>query len=89
MNAERVSELSPDAWPYTGKEIDVLTHRACANRPGIAFSSEKTADLLAKLKKEQKRKFRICGGASAVNPVLRAHMADEITVSVIPVLHGI
>jgi len=38
--------------------------------------------------KENKRNIWICGGASIVNQVLQAHMADEITVSVMPVLLG-
>ena len=83
-----VTELSPDVWPYEGKETYVLTHRDCVNQPGITFSSQKVVDLLSKLKEEQKRNIWICGGASIVNQVLQAHMADEITVSVMPVLLG-
>ena len=83
-----VTELSPDVWPYEGKETYVLTHRDCVNQPGITFSSQKVVDLLSKLKEEQKRNIWICGGASIVNQVLQAHMADEITVSIMPVLLG-
>ena len=83
-----VTELSPDVWPCDGKGTYVLTHRDCANQPGITFSSQKVADLLSNLKEEQKRNIWICGGASIVNQVLRARLADEITVSVMPVLLG-
>ena len=83
-----ITELSPDVWPYDGKETYVLTHRDCVNQPRITFSSQKAVDLLSKLKEEQKRNIWICGGASIVNQVLQAHMADEITVSVMPVLLG-
>lgn len=88
MYSQIVTELSPGVWPYDGKETYVLTHRDCVNQPGITFSSQKAVDLLSKLKEEQKRNIWICGGASVVNQVLQAHMADEITVSVMPVLLG-
>jgi dihydrofolate reductase len=83
-----VTELSPETWPYNGKETYVLTHRDCADRPGIRFINATVVDLLSKLKEEQRKSIWICGGAVVVNQVLQTRMADEITVSVIPILLG-
>lgn len=82
------TELSPDVWAYDGKETYVLTHRDCADKPGITFVNTEVVDLLSKLKDEKKKNIWICGGAAIVNQVLQAHMADEITVSFIPALIG-
>ena len=83
-----VTDLSPDIWPYNGKETYVLTHRDCVNQPRITFINIKLVDLLLKLKDKQKKSIWICGGASIVNQALQAHTVGEITVSVMPVLLG-
>ena len=83
-----VSELSPNAWPYDGKETYVLTHRSLPNKPGIAFVNEEVGSLLGRLKKQTGKSVWICGGASLVNQALAAKQVDEIVVSVMPVLLG-
>lgn len=83
-----ITELSPDVWPYHGKKTYVLTHRECKECPEITFANKSVVDLLTELKKETKKDIWICGGASIVNQVLQAQMADEITISVMPILLG-
>lgn len=58
------------------------------NSPEITFANKNVVDLLTELKKETKKDIWICGGASIVNQVLQAQMADEITISVMPILLG-
>ena len=83
-----VTELSPDTWPYAGKQTYVLTHGEHANQPEITFTSQGVAELLPTLRDGLSGNVWICGGASVVNQALRARLVDEFIVSIIPTLLG-
>ncbi len=53
-----VTELSPDAWAYPGKETYVLTHREMEDKPGIRFTGEPLETLLSNLKKKEGQETR-------------------------------
>src|SRR5574344_2829369 len=83
-----VTELAPNNWSYAGRQTYVLTHRTLPNQPGITFVSEDVNVLLPRLKQGLGKTIWICGGADLVSQVLEARLADEITVSVMPILLG-
>lgn len=83
-----ITELSPNHWDYAGKQTYVLTHRKCKNTNEITFTDISVEKLLVELKKENGKDVWICGGATVINPALKAHLIDEITISVIPTLLG-
>ncbi len=83
-----VTDLSPEQWPYEGKMSYVMTHRAYEDKEGIHFTSEDIGALLGRLKAQEGKDIWICGGASVVNEVLRLSLADEICISVIPMILG-
>jgi dihydrofolate reductase len=83
-----ITELSPDAWPYEGMHTCVLTHRDCPDQKGITFTAMPLADLLAKLKQEPGKNIWICGGASIIHQALQSQAAEELIISIMPVLLG-
>ncbi|MBE7721669.1 MAG: GNAT family N-acetyltransferase [Lacrimispora celerecrescens] len=83
-----VTELSPEAWPYPGKETWVLTHREMEDRTGIQFTGEPLDTLLSGLKKKEGKAVWICGGAQLVNQLMEKDLIDEYHLTLMPVLLG-
>ena len=81
-------ELSPEVWPYSGKEAYVLTHKDIVDRPGIHFTREPLEHLLSVLKKREGKAIWICGGAQLVNQLMNKELIDEYHLTVMPVLLG-
>ena len=82
------TELLPGAWPYAAQSTHVLTHRSMENEPGISFTQEPVASLLARLKAQSGGEIWICGGASVVNQCIRAGLIDRYHINVIPTIRG-
>ena len=83
-----VTELSPEVWPYPGKETYVLTHKEMEDRPGIRFTKEPLETLLSGLKKREGKGIWICGGAQVVNQLMEMEFIDEYHLTVMPLLLG-
>ncbi len=84
-----VTELAVGNYPYKGKKSYVLTRKNIENEEEIFFVNKSVAELLGELKSNgDEGDIWINGGASIVNQVLKADMADEITISVIPTILG-
>ena len=80
-------ELSPEAWPYEGKVVYVLTHHPEKNAPpGVHFAQEDAADLVRRLREEVDGTVWICGGADVAEQCLPE--IEEFRLSVMPVLLG-
>lgn len=83
-----VEELSPNEWPYEGKQTYVLTHKEIESKEGICFTNEKLQNLLERLTQEPGKDIWICGGASVVNQAVKLNLIDRYCVTVIPMLLG-
>lgn len=83
-----VEELSPNEWPYKGKQTYVLTHKELESKEGICFTNEKLQNLLERLTQETEKDIWICGGASVVNQAVKLNLIDRYWVSVIPTILG-
>ena len=81
-----VTELSPEEWPYVGKQSYVITHKKQNNQDEIIFTDENVYDLINKIKLDNGKDIWICGGASIINQVIDC--VDQICISVIPSLLG-
>ena len=80
-------ELSPEAWPYEGKVVYVLTHQAEADAPeGVRFISGPSAQLLRQLREQTNGTVWVCGGADVVEQCLPE--IEEFHLTVMPVLLG-
>ncbi len=76
-----------DEWPYKGKRVVVLTHRAAEARHGEAFRSGEPATILAQLHAEGARRVYVDGGA-VISQFLREGLVDELTISIVPIVLG-
>ncbi len=76
----------PD-WPFAGKRVRVLTHRALAPRHGEAAHAGALRPLLQQLALEGVRSVYLDGG-QAIRLGLREGVVDALTLNVVPVLLG-
>lgn len=76
-----------DAWPYEGKRVIVLTHRALAPKHGEEAYAGELAPLLERLHAEGVSRIYVDGG-HVVRQFLAAGFVDDLTLSIVPVLLG-
>ena len=80
-------ELSPDTWPYRGKQVYVLTRQAEADAPeGVRVVAGDVPDLLRRLKAQTDGIVWVCGGADVVEQALPE--IEEFRLTVMPTLLG-
>lgn len=76
-------------WPYGDKPTIVLTHRdLSADRASIQFRS---GDLRRLVNEELKPKYKsiwVCGGAAVVKEFLHLRLADEVCMTIAPIIIG-
>ncbi len=76
------------AWPYGGKSVYVLTHRAPGPRHGETFLSGEPGAVVERLATAGARRAYVDGGA-VVSRFLAAGLLDVITISFVPVVLGV
>ena len=87
---ELALELSKDyGWPYGNKKTFVLTHRnLSSDKPNIEFIRGDLATLVNEKLKPAFRNIWVVGGACLVKTFIREHLADEIRISILPIILG-
>ncbi len=87
---EHAVELSRSyGWAYGHTPVIVLTHRnLLANRQNIEFYSGDLHQLLHEHLKPKYKNVWIAGGAMIAKEFIRLQLADEIRLSVLPVILG-
>ncbi len=83
-----VNELSPDLWPYEGKQSYIVTSRPLDNKEGITFTNKDVAELVRELKEQEGENIWICGGAAVANALIKEDLIDRYHISVIPAILG-
>jgi dihydrofolate reductase len=79
--------LGFDEWPFTGKRVVVLTHRAITPLHGETPHSGALAPLLHALAGQGSRHVYLDGG-KAIRGGLAENVIDDMTISTVPVLLG-
>jgi len=74
-------------WPFDGKRVAVLTHRALPASHGEMAHAGELRPLLARLHAEGARQVYLDGG-HAIRQGLAENLVDDMTISTIPVLLG-
>lgn len=78
-------------WPYTGKRVGVLTHRAdsaqASARHGESFHAGALTPILEQLYTEGVRRIYLDGG-EVIRQGLREGLVDEMILTTVPVLLG-
>ena len=80
--------LSPNNWPYDGRQTYVITHQLLPDQPGITFTSEAPATLVRRLQAEKGRGIWILGGAHIAQALLAEGFIDRLQITIIPTLLG-
>jgi dihydrofolate reductase len=90
LTYEHALELSKSyGWAYGDTPIIVLTNRNLPiERPGIEFYSGDLNQLVNERLKPNYKSVWLAGGASLAKDFIRAKLADEIRLSVMPVILG-
>lgn len=79
--------LTFDEWPFTGRHVVVLTHRALAGERGERAHEGALAPLLDGLADAGARRIYLDGG-QVIRQGLREDVIDELTLSSVPILLG-
>lgn len=74
-------------WPFPGKRVVVLTHRAITPHHGETAHGGKLAPLFRQLHADGIRHAYLDGG-HAIRHGLAENLVDEMTISIVPVLLG-
>ena len=87
---EHALELSKTyGWPYGDVPVIVLTQRQLpVERESVEFYKGSLANLVNELLKPNFHNVWVAGGASLANNFIRLNLADEIRLSVLPVILG-
>lgn len=76
-------------WPYGDVPTIVLTHRALPNdRANVQFLAGDLSTLVNERLRPSYRNIWLVGGASLVTDFVRLKLADEIRLSILPILLG-
>jgi len=76
-------------WPYGDKPTIVLSSRPLqSDRPNIEFSSGDLNRLVNERLKPVYKRVWVVGGATVTNDFLRLNLADEIRISMLPIILG-
>ena len=74
-------------WPYAGKRCIVLTHRETPSVHGEQFFSGAATGLVEQLGLSGAQRLYVDGGA-VIRDFMAAHLIDDLTLSIVPVLLG-
>lgn len=87
---ELAAELSKEyGWPYGDKPTYVLTNRRIeSDRPSITFCSGDLKEFIEKRLKPKYYNVWFVGGSMLTKEILRLKLADEIRISILPILLG-
>ena len=87
---EHALELSKSyGWAYGDKPTFVLTNRnLTTDRPNIEFYSGDLAKLVNERLKSKYKSVWVAGGAILTKDLIRQKLADEIRVSILPIILG-
>ncbi len=76
-------------WPYGDVPVVVLTHRdLTSDKKNVEFYSGDLDQLLMQQLKPNYRNIWMAGGAMATKEFLRLNLADEIIITIVPVILG-
>lgn len=89
MGAKTYEQALNLGWPYGATPVVVLTHRSLPNtRDHVQFFSGDLVQLVNDKLKPQYTNIWMVGGAMLTKAFIRAQLADEIIISILPIILG-
>lgn len=83
-----INELSPDVWPYEGKQCFVATTKNRTSDKRTTFISEDIAGFVSKLKQQPGKDIWLVGGGKLVDPFIKQNVIDQYIITVMPTILG-
>ncbi len=85
---EQMLILSPDEFPYEGKECYVFSRTMTGSNANVTFINEDIVAFTNALKEKEGNNIWVVGGGEVMQPLLEAKLIDEFTVQIAPALIG-
>jgi len=83
-----VSVLSPDKFPYEGKECYVFSRSLSGSDEFVKFVGDDIVEFTKSLKTKRGQNIWIVGGGEALHPLVRARLVDEFIIQIAPSIIG-
>lgn len=82
------TELSPDVWPYAGKECYVVTGQMLEDTGEVTFWPGDVWELVFLLKQRPGKAIWLVGGAKLVKSFMEQELIDQYRISTMPAILG-
>lgn len=85
---EQILILSPDEFPYSGKECYVFSRTMTGSNENVTFINEDVAEFTKSLKNKHGKRIWIVGGGEVLDPILKDKLVDEFIIQIAPRIIG-
>ncbi|MBS6952013.1 MAG: dihydrofolate reductase [Enterocloster asparagiformis] len=82
------TELSPDRWPYEGKECYVVSSQFLEDTDQVTFWPGDVWELVFLLKQRPGKAIWLVGGAKLLQSFMEQELVDQYWISTLPVILG-
>ncbi|WP_341382007.1 dihydrofolate reductase family protein [Clostridium massiliamazoniense] len=83
-----MQDLSPEQWPYEGKETYVVTTDDLEPNKNVEFIKEDVVNFIKQLKEKEGKDIWIVGGAILIDALIKENIVDEYIISIMPTILG-
>lgn len=83
-----IQDLSPEQWPYEGKETYVVTTDDLEPNKNVEFIKEDVVNFIKQLKEKEGKDIWIVGGAILIDALIKENIVDEYIISIMPTILG-
>ncbi|MGM0836186.1 MAG: dihydrofolate reductase family protein [Bacillota bacterium] len=85
---EQILILSPDEFPYSGKECYVFSRTMTGSNENVTFINEDVAEFTKSLKSQKGKRIWLVGGGEVLDPALKEKLVDEFIIQIAPSIIG-
>ncbi|SDN04775.1 dihydrofolate reductase family protein [Bacillus sp. OK048] len=85
---DQIAILSPDKFPYEGKDCYVFSRTLKGSTEYVKFINEDIVGFTQSLKEQEGKRIWIVGGGEVLQPLLQAKLVDEFIIQIAPFIIG-
>jgi dihydrofolate reductase len=85
---EQIGILSPDEFPYAGKECYVFSRANKTSNEHVTFINDDIVEFVTTLKGKRGNRIWVVGGGELLQPLLEQNVIDEYYIQVAPSILG-
>lgn len=83
-----IEDLSPEQWPYEGKDTYVVTTDDLEPNENVKFIKGDVVNFIKDLKVKEGKDIWIVGGAILIDSLIKENIVDEYIISIMPTILG-